>query len=70
LFFQTDDNDKIKVSKISYNVIVITTPKNVTKLMSQVFFHFGPLPIRGVTRNLLRGRGLEMKIFCVAILMT
>jgi len=40
------DYDEIELQKYSYDVINITSPKNVTKIMSQKFFQFGPLPIK------------------------
>jgi len=35
------DYDKIELHKISYDDILVTSSKNVTK-----FFHLGPLPIK------------------------
>jgi len=44
------DYDKIELQDIvmmSFQwVITITLPKNVTKIASQIFFQFGPLPIK------------------------
>jgi len=40
------DYDEIKLQKISYDVIVIMSTKNVTKITSQYFFILGPPPIK------------------------
>jgi len=50
MVFQAD-YDKIKLQKISNDVISVTSltlrhRKNVTKIMSQIFFQFGSLPIK------------------------
>jgi len=37
---------KSNFKKNSYDVIAITSPKHVTKLRSQDFFHFKRLPIK------------------------
>jgi len=43
--FETD-YDKIELQKYSYDVITITSPKNVTKITSQKILQSGPLPIK------------------------
>jgi len=44
------DYDEIEIQNIvmmSFQwLIIITSPKNVTKITSQIFFQFGPLPIK------------------------
>jgi len=39
------DYDEIELQKISYDVIFITLPKNVTKITSQNFSISAPLPL-------------------------
>jgi len=44
------DYDEIEFKNIVItsfrDVITITSPKNVTRITSQIFFQFGPLPIK------------------------
>jgi len=42
----SNSNFKIKLWRHFSDAITIMSPKNVTKITSQIFFQFGPLPIK------------------------